>query len=122
MLSEDDQDAIFLALSHQARRRLLDLLKTMPGATVNDVCKYFEVSRIMIMKHLSVLEAADLVVSRKVGRTRQLYLNAVPMQAIHDRWSSEYGQFWADRVMDLKYRLEGLVSGPAKSPPQPKLK
>jgi DNA-binding transcriptional ArsR family regulator len=115
MQHEDSQDAIFSALSHRARRRLLDLLKVMPGASVNDVCKYFEVSRIMIMKHLGVLEVADLVVSRKVGRTRQLYLNAVPLQAIHDRWSSEYGQFWAGRVMDLKYRLEGLVSSPIQS-------
>jgi hypothetical protein len=86
----------------------------MPGATVNDVCKYFEVSRIMILKHIGVLETADLVVSRKVGRTRQLYLNAVPLQAVHDRWATEYGQFWASRVMDLKYQLEGLASGKTK--------
>lgn len=108
MLDEASQDAIFLALSHAARRRIMDLLKTMPGATVNDVCKYFDVSRIMIMKHIGILESADLIVSRKVGRTRQLYLNAVPLQAVHDRWSTEYGQFWAGRVMDLKYQLEGL--------------
>ena len=114
MLDEDAQDAIFLALSHAARRRILDLLKTMPGATVNDVCKYFDVSRIMILKHIGVLETADLLVSRKVGRTRQLYLNFVPLQAVHDRWSTESGQFWASRVMDLKYQLEGLASGKMK--------
>lgn len=108
MLDEASQDAIFLALSHAARRRIMDLLKSMPGATVNDVCKYFDVSRIMIMKHIGILESADLIVSRKVGRTRQLYLNAVPLQAVHDRWSTEYGHFWAGRVMDLKYQLEGL--------------
>ena len=106
MLDEEAQDAIFSALSHGARRRILDLLKTMPGATVNDVCKYFDVSRVMILKHIRVLEIADLVVTRKVGRTRQLYLNAVPLQAVHDRWATEYGQFWASRVMDLKYQLE----------------
>lgn len=115
MLDEASQDALFLALSHAARRRIMDLLKTMPGATVNDVCKYFEVSRVMIMKHIGVLESADLIVSRKVGRTRQLYLNAVPLQAVHDRWSTEYGQFWAERVMDLKYQLEGLTKASAET-------
>ena len=101
MLNEAAQDAIFLALSHAARRRILDLLKTMPGATINDVCKYFDVS------------------SRKVGRTRQLYLNAVPLQAVHDRWSTEYGQFWAGRVMDLKYQLEGLTKASSNLPAKP---
>jgi DNA-binding transcriptional ArsR family regulator len=109
MLDEDAQDAVFQALGHATRRRLLDLLKTMPGATVNDVAKYFEISRIAVMKHLGVLEAADLVISRKVGRTRQLYFNAVPLQMIHDRWATDYAQFWAGRVMDLKYQLEGLA-------------
>lgn len=109
MLSEQAQDGVFQALGHATRRRILDLLKTMPGATVNDVSKYFDVSRIMVMKHLGVLEAADLIVSRKVGRVRQLYLNAVPLQMIHDRWATDYAEFWAGRVMDLKYQLEGLA-------------
>jgi len=38
----------------------------------------------------------------------------VPLQAVHDRWATEYGQFWASRVMDLKYQLEGLASGKTK--------
>lgn len=122
MLSESAQDSVFLALGHPTRRRLLDLLKVMPGATLNDLSKYFPVSRIAVMKHLDFLEAADLVVSRRVGRMRQMYLNAIPLQLIHDRWATEYGGFWAARVLDLKYQLEGLAvprrpaSGPAPKP------
>ena len=112
MLSEANQDAVFSALGHATRRRLLDLLKVMPGATVNDVAKYFPISRIAVMKHLDVLEAADLLVSRRVGRMRQLYLNAVPLQLIHDRWATEYGPFWAGRLVDLKVRLEGPAGQP----------
>ena len=117
MLNETSQDAVFHALASAARRRILDVIKRLPGATVNDVAKYFDMSRIGVMKHLAVLESADLVVSRKVGRMRQLYFNAVPLQLIHDRWSTDYGDFWAGRVMDLKYQLEGLV--PAKRSPSP---
>lgn len=122
VLSESTLDAVFLALGHATRRRLLDLLKTMPGATLNDVAKYFPVSRIAVMKHLDILEAADLIVSRRVGRMRQMYLNAVPLQAIHDRWATDYGQFWSGRLLDLKYRLEGLApreAGGRPGPPRP---
>lgn len=121
-LSEASQDAVFQALAHSARRRILDLLKSMPGATVNDIAKYFEISRIAVMKHLAVLETADLIVSRKVGRMRQLYFNAVPLQLIHDRWATDYAAFWAGRVLDLKYQLEDLTTraspstSPSKSP------
>ena len=56
-----------------------------------------------------MLEAADLVMSRKVGRRRQLYFNAVPLQMVHDRWTTDYAAFWAGRVTDHKYQLEGLA-------------
>lgn len=99
-------DAVFLALSHQARRKMLDLIATMPGCSVGDVAKYFAMSRIGVMKHLAVLAEAELVISRKVGRKRELFLNAVPIQLIHDRWTTEYSRFWACQALDLKYRLE----------------
>ena len=116
MSEEADTDAVFQALASATRRRMLDLLKSMPGASVNDVAKYFPMSRIGVMKHLLVLEEAGLLVSRKSGRIRQLYFNIVPLQAIHDRWTTEYGEFWATRALDLKRRLEaGVVRKPKAS-------
>ena len=85
---------------------MLDLIKDMPGCSVNDVAKYFEITRIAVMKHLRVLETAGLVVSRKQGRTRELYFNAVPIQLIYDRWTTEYSKFWASKVTDIKFALE----------------
>ena len=99
-------DAVFHALAHSARRRILDLIKGMPGCSVNDVAKYFEMSRIGVMKHLNVLEEADLIISRKTGRTRELYFNAVPIQMIYDRWTTEYSALWASHAADIKYRAE----------------
>ena len=99
-------DAVFLALGSQKRRKMLDVIQSMPGCSVADVAKYFDCSRIMVMKHLDVLTAADLVISRKVGRRRELFFNAVPIQMIHDRWTSDYSRFWASRALDLKYMLE----------------
>ncbi len=99
-------DATFHALASAARRRILDILKRQPGASVNDVCAFFEMSRIGVMKHLKVLEEADLVVSKKEGRTRRLYFNVVPIQLIYDRWTSEYSALWARRLTSLKFMVE----------------
>ena len=58
------------------------------------------------MKHLRVLEDANLIVSRKEGRTRKLFFNAVPIQLIYDRWTTEYSALWAERLTRVKYTVE----------------
>jgi DNA-binding transcriptional ArsR family regulator len=113
---DERMDAVFQALSSEARRRILDILKHAPGSSVNDVSAHFEVSRIQVMKHLATLEAAGLVHSEKVGRTRRLFLNVVPIQMIHDRWMSEYSSLWAGKLTRLKYTVENPGSSQAGSP------
>jgi DNA-binding transcriptional ArsR family regulator len=107
-----DQDHVFMALAHPVRRQILDLLKASPGSTVADVCAHFEISRIAVMKHLKVLERADLVLSEKVGRSRHLHFNVVPIQIIYDRWTTEFSALWARRLTDLKYRVESRDEEP----------
>ena len=63
-------------------------------------------SRIGVMKHLDLLVESGLVVSRKQGRTRQLFFNAAPIQMIYDRWTDEYSSFWVAQAVDLKYEVE----------------
>ncbi len=63
-------------------------------------------SRIGAMKHLGVLEDAGLVVSRVEGRRRLLYVNAIPIQMIHDRWISDWSSLWAHEITSIKYRAE----------------
>ena len=73
---------------------------------MNAVSEFFEMSRIAVMKHLKILEEADLIHSEEEGRTRKLYFNAVPIQMIHDRWTSEYSALWASRMTRVKYQVE----------------
>jgi hypothetical protein len=56
-----------------------------------------------------VLERAGLVVSQRDGRTRRLYLNAVPIQMIHDRWTTDYSAHWARRLTDIKAIAEATA-------------
>lgn len=99
-------DEVFAALAHRHRRHILDLVKADPGCSVSDVCKHFDVTRIAVMKHVTVLERAGLLLTEKIGRTRHLHLNTVPIQMIHERWTTEYSALWAGRLTGLKYRVE----------------
>ena len=106
MQSDQDMDAVFQALAHTSRRRVLDLVKNHPGIGVGELASHFDVSRITVMKHLTVLGNAELLISRKEGRTRRLYFNAVPIQMIHDRWTTEYSAYWSGTLANIKYRAE----------------
>ncbi len=106
MLNDHDMDAVFHALANDHRRRMLDLVKARPGIGVGELAREFDVSRIAVMKHLAVLEQADLILSIKDGRTRHLHFNAVPIQMIHDRWTTDYSAYWSGNLTRLKYSAE----------------
>ena len=102
-------DAVFRALASEPRRRILDIVKNRPGCNVNDVAASFDMSRIAVMKHLRQLEEAQLILSRKEGRDRRLFHNAVPIQMIYDRWTTEYSALWAEGMTAVKYRVEAAA-------------
>ncbi len=106
MLDDTDMDALFQALANESRRRMLDLVKESPGIGVGTLASEFDVSRIAVMKHLGVLEQAGLLVSEKDGRTRRLYFNAVPIQMIHERWTTDYSAYWSSNLTKIKYLAE----------------
>lgn len=117
-MTPEAMDSVFQALAHADRRRILDLVRAAPGQSVGDVCGHFSTSRIAVMKHLRLLEEAGLLNTEKVGRVRRLYVNAVPIQMIHDRWVNGYVQFWAERMLDIKYAVEGATGATTESPPE----
>lgn len=102
----DSMDLTFKALADPTRRRILDLLKAHPGQTVQEMSDHFPMSRIGVIKHLRLLEKAHLVVSHKDGRRRLLYLNAIPIQLVQDRWMSAHSARWAAGLTALKHQLE----------------
>jgi DNA-binding transcriptional ArsR family regulator len=106
MSTEDDMTAVFHALAHESRRKILDVLKARPGIGVGELASEFDVTRIAVMNHLAVLDDAGLVVSEREGRTRRLYLNAAPIQMINDRWMSDFSSHWAGRLTGIKYAAE----------------
>lgn len=106
MTEEAEYDAVFQALAHESRRRMLDIVKQTPGIGVGALAAFFDVSRIAVMKHLAVLEEAGLLISEKDGRTRRLYFNAAPIRMIYDRWTDDLSRHFAGEILKLKARAE----------------
>ena len=106
MITNGDMDTTFHALAHTTRRTILDRVRAEPGVTVGKMASKFDVSRIAVMNHLAVLEKAGLIISRKDGRSRRLYMNVMPIQDIYDRWTDTFSAHWADRVSIIKHAAE----------------
>lgn len=106
MSEEAEYDAVFQALAHESRRRMLDIVKENPGVAVGALAAGFDVTRIAVMKHLAVLEEARLIVSEKDGRTRRLYFNAAPIRMIYDRWTDDLSGHFASEVLRIKAAAE----------------
>jgi uncharacterized protein YndB with AHSA1/START domain len=99
-------DAVFRALADPTRRSLLDELFKEDGQTLSALEARLPMTRFGVMKHLRVLEEAGLIVTRRRGREKLHFLNAVPIRLVHDRWVSKYAEPWAATLSGLKRRLE----------------
>ena len=102
---EDDAGPLWRALADPTRRRILDLLRERPMIT-GEIAARFPVSRIAVMRHLEVLSEAGLVTSRKRGRERWHYLNAVPLQRLHRRWAEPAAAGFASALLRLQDTVE----------------
>ena len=104
-------DAIFKALNDPARRALLDSLRAKDGQSLSDLEEQLDMTRFGVMKHLKVLEDANLIVPRKVGRFKYHYLNAMPLQEVIDRWVEPLlARPAAGALAALKQELETQMS------------
>lgn len=105
-MSSDDLDAVFKALANSVRRRICDELKLRPLTTKQLTECFPELDRTTVMLHLRVLEQAGLVVPVRKGRERFNYLDAMPIQTIHERWIGPHAAQAASRLSRLKHEVE----------------
>ena len=102
----EDEDKVFKALADASRRQLLDRLRAQGGLTLGELCAAHAMSRQAVTKHLAVLEAAGLVISRKHGREKLHYLNPMPISGIYARWIGKFERTRIDALQTLKQALE----------------
>jgi DNA-binding transcriptional ArsR family regulator len=83
---------LFRALADPTRRTILDELTERNGQTLFELCARLVTkhqigsSRQAISQHLDILEAADLIKTRREGRYKFHEINPQPLQHIVERW------------------------------------
>ncbi|HUI97836.1 MAG TPA: metalloregulator ArsR/SmtB family transcription factor [Xanthobacteraceae bacterium] len=95
---------MFRAIADPTRREILSLLRGR-RRTVGEIAGHFRASRPAISRHLRVLRAAGLVVTRRAGTARICELNARPLRAVDD-WLQDYAGFWGASLARLKRHVE----------------
>ena len=101
-----DDDRVFKALADPTRRFLLDRLHERDGRTLTELESGLEMTRFGVMKHLRVLEDANLVLTKRQGREKLHFLNPVPIRLVHDRWIDKYTERRVSALVALKSELE----------------
>ena len=117
MSTEDELDRVFKALANPMRRAICDALKLRPLTTKQLCAAFAELDRCTVMQHLKVLEEAGLVIPLRKGRERFNYLDAMPIQAIHQRWIGPHAAQAATRLLQLKQHLEEQPAKPQHAGP-----
>lgn len=107
---------IWRALADATRRRILDLLLERPRIT-GEIAAEFRISRIAVMRHLQALSDAGLIVSRKRGRERRYYVNAIALQQINRRWFDPLAAGWVSGILRLRRRVEARELGVERDAP-----
>jgi DNA-binding transcriptional ArsR family regulator len=95
-----DLARVFAALGEKHRLTLIDAL-TRGDQSTSELATLLPVSLPAVMKHLRVLEKAQIVISRKSGRTVHFRLDPNSLRAI-DRWRDAQRMAWEQRLDRLE--------------------
>ena len=99
-----DLDRVFRSLSDGTRRAIVDRLRAAPATTGELAGAFPALSRVAVMKHLDVLEAAGLVAVKREGRLRWNELKPEPLEAA-DTWLARH----IGRRRDMLTRLKAIA-------------
>jgi DNA-binding transcriptional ArsR family regulator len=102
--SQGALDRSFGALSHPARRRLVQVLSDGP-ASVGDASRGLGLSKAAVTKHVRVLEQAGLVTRAVEGRTHRLRLVQPTLAAPAD-WLDQQRRLWESKLDTIEAMLD----------------
>jgi DNA-binding transcriptional ArsR family regulator len=89
-------DRTFFALSDPTRRSILERLASGP-ATIGELARPFDLTLNGLKKHVAILEAVDLVITAKVGRSRECRLGPAQLENATS-WIDDYRRAWERRL------------------------
>ena len=98
------QNDVFHAIAHPARRTILVLLKD-GEKPASELAEPFGVSFAAVSQHLKILREAKLVSERREGRQRIYQLRPKPLREVVS-WVDEFESFWNARLDALSAQLD----------------
>lgn len=103
--NEGKLDSVFRALADPTRRGIITMLVDEQQKRIVDLAEPFEMSLAAVLKHVRVLERAELVTRFKRGRENFLQLNPEPLKEVN-HWLDFYEKFWTRRFAQLEHVIE----------------
>lgn len=116
VLVPPDVDLVFKALADPTRRLLLDRLREHDGQTLGELCAHLDMARQSATQHLGVLEAANLISTRRQGRRKLHHLNVVPLHGIQERWIDRFERPRLRALSAIKQRAEETMTDTQTKP------
>jgi DNA-binding transcriptional ArsR family regulator len=104
MVKSPTLDRTFSALSDPTRRDILERLQLGP-ASISQLARPIGISLPGVLKHVRILEEANLVTSEKKGRTRECRLGPGQMDDVSS-WIERYREQWERRLDRLEAYIE----------------
>lgn len=102
-------DRTFFALSDPTRRGILERLGRGP-ATIGELAEPSGLTINGVKKHVGILEEVDLVVTAKVGRSRECHLGPAQLEDA-TKWIDDYWRTWPRRLDRFGSYVEGTDAG-----------
>lgn len=97
MCNMDRLTDVLTALSHPTRRAIIGQLSKKGPARFLDVAEPFDTALNAVTKHLKLLERAELIEKKKMGREVMISFRAEPLKLVSG-WVHEYERFWNERL------------------------
>jgi DNA-binding transcriptional ArsR family regulator len=98
------ENDVFHAIAHPARRTILILLRT-GEKRASELVEPFGISFSAVSQHLRILKEAALVSERREGRNRIYHLHSEPLEEVWD-WVDDFRAFWSARLDALEAHLD----------------
>jgi DNA-binding transcriptional ArsR family regulator len=99
-------DDIFEALGNKHRREIIYFLSLQP-CSISQLAAMRKLSLPAIHKHIKVLEKADMIIRKKIGRVNFLTLNRKSIRVLQD-WVNQYHTYWGNDEETLENYVEYL--------------
>jgi len=103
-LSPTQLDNVFFALSDSIRREILTLL-LKNEINIKSISDHFKITLQAVIKHIKILERANLVLRQKIGRENICRINATPLVEATEI-IQYYTEFWSHNIDNLSEYLK----------------